>query len=151
MIFGNIAGKGKINLSEAAEICFKYYEENDLAARKPGSYPIDGKNIFVNIAEYETETEEERFWEAHRKYIDIHVLMKGQERIDTAFIENMREKPYDADKDMLILEGQAQAMISMLNAGDFLICSPQDAHRTAVHADLKNKVKKCIFKIKTDY
>lgn len=148
MIFGNIADVGKMDLPGTVKLCLKYYAENDLIARKPGSYVIDGKKIFVNVAEYETELAAERFWEAHREYIDLHVLMEGQERIDVSFTQNMQEKSYDAAKDMLVLEGQAQAGVNMLHAGDFLVCYPQDAHRTAVHVDLKSKVKKCIFKIK---
>ncbi len=149
MIFGNLSQKGAADLSADIQKCFEYYKQNDLAAKKPGSYEIDGKRIFVNIDEYKTQSEQERFWEAHRKYIDIHILISGQEKIGIAFIENMQENSYDEAKDMLTLQGDAQASVN-LKPGDFLICYPEDVHKTAMHVDLQSDVKKCIFKIKID-
>ena len=35
-----------------------------------------------------------------------------------------------------------------LKPGDFLICYPEDGHRTAVIADKANALKKAIFKVK---
>ena len=150
MIFGNLYYNQTAVLGPDIKKCFQYYKQNDLASIKPGSYEIEGHRIFVNIDEYKTQPEQERFWEGHRKYIDVHVLIKGTERIDTAFKENMRENPYDEQKDMLTLTGETQASVYMLRAGDFLICYPEDIHKTAIHAELQNKVKKCIFKIAID-
>ena len=149
MIFSNLSHKYAAGLSADIQKCFEYYKQNNLADKKTGSYEIDGRRIFVNIDEYKTQSEQERFWEAHRKYIDIHILIKGQEKIDMAFIENMQENPYDEAKDMLTLKGSAQASVN-LKPGDFLICYPEDSHKTAMHVDLQSDVKKCIFKIRID-
>ena len=36
----------------------------------------------------------------------------------------------------------------ILKPGDFLVCYPSDAHRTAIAADKPEKIKKAIFKVK---
>ena len=47
------------------------------------------------------------------------------------------------------LDGDYKASVK-LNPGDFLICYPEDAHRTGVIADEACHLKKAIFKIKVE-
>ena len=82
MIFGNINHeKTYSNLSKDLLTCFEYTKKNSLADFEKGSYKIDGNEIFVNIVGYETCEKEDRFWEAHKKYIDVHLLLEGSEKI----------------------------------------------------------------------
>lgn len=151
MIFGNMMHeKSYAALPTAIKACFQYMQDHDLSAREKGSYPIDGERFYVNIVEYETVAREERFWEAHKAYLDVHIMLDGQERIDLNFIENMTEKLYEPKDDFLPLEGQVQATVDLLHRGDFLICYPEDGHRTAVIARQKSKIKKAIFKVRIE-
>lgn len=148
MIFGNI-GQEKTNkiLPEEIRACFQYVKAHDLENKEKGSYQIDGDAFFFNLVEYETCALEERFWEAHRKYIDVHIMLRGQERIDVNFIENMLQKPYEEKDDFLPLTGDAAGYIDLSHSGDFLICYPDDAHRTAIKVKESGKIKKAIFKV----
>ena len=93
MIFGNINHeKTYAKLDKDLFNCLEYTKNNNLVKLEKGSYEIDGKNIFVNIVEYDTCEKEDRFWEAHKKYIDIHFMIKGRERIELNFIENLTKK-----------------------------------------------------------
>ena len=151
MLYGNIKHKKNYeSLPEKLQACFKYFEENDLAARETGSYPIQGEDFFVNIVSYETTTRENRFWEAHKKYFDVHILLSGEERIDMAFIENMQLKEFVDKDDFLPMDGEAQASVDLLHKGDFLICWAEDAHRTAVEVNGVNRIKKAIFKVRIE-
>ena len=133
MIFGNINQEKTYEfLPENVKACFKYVKEYDF-------------NILV--AEYTTVKREERFWEAHKAYLDIHILVKGEETIDINFIENMKLGEYKEADDFLPMEGDMQASIT-LKPGDFLICYPEDAHRTGVIATKVSDLKKGIFKVK---
>ncbi|MDU1454551.1 MAG: YhcH/YjgK/YiaL family protein [Paeniclostridium sordellii] len=147
MIFGNIAHEKRYsNIDKDLLTCFEYAKNNSLVDLEKGSYAIDGEDIFVNIVEYETVEKEERFWEAHKKYIDIHYMLEGSERIDIGFIENLIQKEYKEKDDFLPLEGEANGYVT-LEKGDFLICYPEDAHMTAIKVNEKSKVKKAIFKV----
>ena len=49
--------------------------------------------------------------------------------------------------DFLPLEGEKNSQV-ILTEGDFLLCYPKDAHRTAVQVKEPVMIKKAIFKIK---
>lgn len=148
MIFGNIQNlKEYFFLEDAVFECFRYAKEHDLNEFGKGSHEIDGKRLFVNIVEYETVEAEKRFWEAHRDYLDIHLMLKGEEQIDMNFIQNMDVKDYVPEDDFLPMEGEKNGDVR-LREGDFLICYPADAHRTAVAVNGSQKIKKAIFKVR---
>ncbi len=148
MIFGNIQNlREYLCMEDGIFECFNYAKENNLSAYDRGCHEIDEKRIFVNIVEYETVKPEDRFWEAHREYLDVHLMLEGTERIDLNFIQNMDVKEYAAKDDFLSMDGEKNASV-ILKPGDFLVCYPTDAHRTAVAADKQENIKKAIFKVK---
>lgn len=148
MVFGNIRDRKDFGWLEGViGKCFDYAAANDLLSYEKGSHPIDGEELFVNIVEYETTTPENRFWEAHRQYLDLHFMLRGPEQIDVNFIDNMEQKAFVEKDDFLPLEGDPNSHV-ILNAGDFLLCYPADAHRTAVQVGAPAVIKKAIFKIR---
>ena len=148
MVFGNIRDLKEYGfLEEDILKCFAYAKEHDLASYEKGSHEIDGDDLFVNIVEYETTDTENRFWEVHRYYLDLHLMLTGKERIDINFIDNLDQKEFVEKDDFLPMNGQANGYV-VLEEGDFLLCYPKDAHRTAVKADESMKIKKAIFKIR---
>ena len=148
MIFGNIQNLEEYPfLDSQVKECFDYAQTHDLAGLEKGSHPIDGERLFVNIVEYTTTTPEERVWEAHRKYLDLHLMLRGAEQIDLNFIGNMAQKDFVEAEDFLPMEGEKNSS-TVLRAGDFLICYPSDGHRTAVAVDGPETIKKAIFKIR---
>ena len=95
MIFGNIKNLHEYDyLPVDIKKCFEYAASNNLLDFEKGSYKIDGNNLFVNIVEYETIDVENRFWEAHKNYLDLHLMLDGKEQIDVNFIGNMEEKEF---------------------------------------------------------
>ena len=147
MIFGNINHeKTYSNLDKDLLTCFEYAKNNELVSFEKGSYEIDGKDIFVNIVGYDTCENEDRFWEAHKKYIDVHLMLDGRERIDLNFIENLTQKEYEEEGDVLSLDGEPNSHVA-LSKDDFLVCYPEDAHMTALKVVEKENIKKAIFKV----
>ena len=117
MIFGNITQeKTYAFLPENLKECFAYAKEHDLASYEKGSHPIDGGRLFVNVVEYETTRPENRFWEAHRNYLDVHLMLDGQEQIDLNFIENMEQKRFVEKDDFLPMDGEPNSHV-VLRAG----------------------------------
>ena len=131
MIFGNINQLEEFPyLEEAVKECFEYAKNNDILSYEKGCHEIDGDRLFVNVVEYTTTTPEERFWEAHKNYLEIQVMFMGTGQIDMIFIQNMENAS------------------GILRDGDFLICYPSDGHRTAVQVGEPETIKKAIFKVK---
>ena len=148
MIFGNINHLEEFSfLEESIKECFSYAKEHDLVSYEKGCHEIDGDRFFVNIVAYTTTPPENRFWEAHKDYLDVHLMLQGQEQIDVNFIKNMQLKEYIKKDDFLPMEGEKAGGVT-LRSGDFLVCYPNDAHRTAVAVKQPENVKKAIFKVK---
>lgn len=148
MVFGNIRDRKEYAwLEDVVGKCFDYADTHDLLNFEKGIYTIDGDNLFVNIVEYETTNAADRFWEAHRQYLDLHLMLRGTEQIDMNFIDNMEQKNFIKKDDFLPLEGTPNSHV-VLTAGDFLLCHFPDAHRTAVKVGEATTIKKAIFKIK---
>lgn len=148
MIYGNIKNKDEYSfLPQNLKKCFDYIQNNDLSKLEKGSYEIENKDLFVNIVEYETTTEDNRFWEAHKNYLDLHFIINGEEIINVNFIDNMEQKPFVEQDDFLPLEGDKKTSV-VLQKDDFLICYPNDAHMTAIQVENPTNIKKAIFKVK---
>ena len=148
MIFGNIHNLKEFPfLEEQIKECFTYAKEHDLASYEKGSHAIDGDRLFVNIVEYTTTIPEKRFWEAHKNYLDIHVMIHGTEQIDLNFIHNMDVKEFVEKDDFLPMDGEKNGSV-ILRDGDFLICYPSDGHRTAVAVNGPETIRKAIFKVR---
>ena len=146
MIYGNINYQRK-ETDQKIKKCLAYLEQEDLSQKAPGRYEIKGNDIFVNIVTYETAPEEQKEWEAHRQYIDIHCVLAGKEQIDTNFIDNMIPEHYQENKDNITLTGEKSASV-IISPGDYVICYPEDAHKPGIQAGHPETIKKAIFKVK---
>lgn len=125
-----------------------YLTKTDLSHLLPGRYDIDGDNLYAMINEYETKPLYESEWEAHRKYIDIQCMIKGQEQISYANIDRMESKgPYDADHDVLFLLGQSDDEL-LLKEGDVAIFWPEDVHRPGIANKKPVLIKKVVIKVR---
>lgn len=146
MIFAEIKNPGTIGAGVKKALDFA--ASHDLAAMPNGSHPIDGDDLFVNIVEYETTQPAARFWEAHKAYLDVHVPLSGTEQIDLNLLDNMVLETYQPESDFQPAQGDKNASVIM-TPGTFLVCFPQDVHRTAVAYENKPvKVRKAIFKVR---
>ncbi|EDS78392.1 conserved hypothetical protein [Clostridium botulinum C str. Eklund] len=150
MIYGNLNNKDTFKyLPKAILKIFDYAIENNLENFQLGKHEIDSDKIFVNIVQYDTTTVEKRFWEAHKRYLDVHVMLKGNERININFIDRLNKLEYIEKEDFVALQGDFKSSV-VLEKNDFLICYPEDAHMTALIAEKSENVKKAIFKIDLD-
>jgi YhcH/YjgK/YiaL family protein len=115
---------------------------------KPGMYKVEGDDLFLNLMEYETKKVEERFWESHKKYIDLHYILEGIECIGYEQFERMKVKEnYNEADDYWIMEGSLHSKV-FLQKGDFMICFPNDVHMTAIMVEQPQRVRKVVFKVR---
>ena len=63
----------------------------DFSAMEDGKYEVDGKSLFFMLQSYDSKPVNDRP-EAHRKYIDIQYLLKGEEYIGVAPLSEMTEE-----------------------------------------------------------
>lgn len=54
--------------------------------------PLDGDRVYCTRFTYETIPLEEGFFEAHRRYLDIHIMLSGSERVDVTGRTSLRSR-----------------------------------------------------------
>lgn len=121
----------------------------NLDKNKPlGKYPLDD-GAYANIEEYETKCPENCYFEAHKKYIDIQLLIKGEERLDFTNIEGLTEREdYDDERDIVFYTDKKESGSVKLGKDYFAMLFPQDAHRPQMNSGSEpQKVKKVVVKI----
>ncbi|TAH72741.1 MAG: DUF386 domain-containing protein [Anaerolineaceae bacterium] len=106
----------------------------------------DGNGMFAIVEEGITGKFNEKRFEAHKKYIDIQILLKGEEKIAWENIDNLRiTTAYNPDKDIAFYTGEGSEINIKENM--FYIQFPQDGHKcggktTAVGTEYKKIILK---------
>jgi YhcH/YjgK/YiaL family protein len=83
----------------------EFLHRPDLSSLIPGRYDLVGDEVYVLVSHYASGPMSEHPWEAHRRYIDLHYIVGGTERIGYAPVGRMHAESYDEAKDMLRLSG----------------------------------------------
>lgn len=127
-------------------LAFDYIRATDLSALVAGRYAIDGDDLYVIINDYTTKPEVQGTWESHRRYIDLHYIIRGMERIGFAPAPRFKTGEYNLDKDFLPLEGTGDFFT--LHERDFMVFWPEDAHMPGIAVESPAPVVKAVFKIR---
>ena len=108
--------------------------ENQSAVFTKGTFYLESDDaealrIRVNCEEPALIPREKATLEAHRKYIDIHVPLKGTETIGWAPVEGLKHirTPYDEDKDVAFYGDTAHSLLHV-KVGQIVVFFPEDAH-----------------------
>lgn len=112
---------------------------------EPKRYNFDGAR-FANAEEYETKLTS-RF-EAHRKMVDVQIVVSGAELIHFAPINDnfVVEEPYDEMRDIMFMTGEVKDTV-LLRAGEACVIGPELAHMPGMAVNGSSHVKKIVLKI----
>ena len=105
---------------------------------------LEEDRLYVTRFDYETVAETESFFEYHRRYLDIHVMVRGCERVDIAHPAGLTEFTHQGD--FWGCRGEAEQSL-LLKPGDFLVVFPGDAHRLKIAVGETAPVSKVVFKV----
>ncbi|MBO5648439.1 MAG: YhcH/YjgK/YiaL family protein [Clostridia bacterium] len=124
----------------------RFLSEND-PAQLPDTRIQIGGGVFCTVARYITK--DDGCLEAHRRYIDLQLILSGSEVIEYAPLSSTAdEKDYCEKTDLQFFGGAARTMPVTLSAGDFVILFPHDAHKPGLSpADGAKDICKIVFKI----
>ena len=108
---------------------------------------IKGSDVYATRFTYETIPEEESFFEAHKNYLDIHLMLEGAERVEIAPPDTLTEFDRVEANDFYAYRGEGQYRL-VLSPGDFLVVFPNDAHKIKMRVDGPETVTKAVFKVR---
>ena len=134
-------------ISERIKQAFEYIHNTDFKTIKPGKYEIDGENIFALISEYKTKSESMGKLEAHRKYLDVQYVIKGEELMGYTPLGNQQIfQPYKEETDIIFFKGEKS--FTKVSSGMFAIFFPEDVHMPGISAEKVSNVKKLVIKVR---
>ncbi len=136
----------------------KYYESllpglsnglnilRQLPSQEVGRYEFEGG--FLMIQEGDTKPMEEGTFEAHRKYVDVQIMLQGCEELaweDRSKLETAI--PYNEEKDQERLDGAKNHKI-LISEGMFFAAFPQDGHKAVSHTNEQHHYRKAVMKLR---
>ena len=156
MIFTNVNDEVQNKrLAKDIQFCIEYAKKNEnrILSLVHGSYDVGYNDIKMNIGKYFTKSENEKFWESHKKYLDVQIMINGTEKVAINDIRDMKVKSFDEEKDLTILEGN-KAFDIVMKTGDVLVFFPNDVHKPELNisetdnsGSIRKIVTKVVFKI----
>ena len=135
MIFDHIrnrslyAGLGD-GIRSALEYCAEALERFTASGQlEEGDVEIGG-GVIMKTHPVTARPGEGALFEAHYRYIDIHFVLYGGEKIGYADRKNLTVVSDEAEKDLAMLAGEGEFLAVL--PGYFMITFPDDAHAPAV-------------------
>jgi YhcH/YjgK/YiaL family protein len=126
---------------------FSFLRDSDIAAIKPGKYPIDGDNVVATVFEGTPKMSDTTKWESHRNFEDIHYVFSGEEQIEVAPVATAKVvKAYDPARD--ITNYETKGKYYLLAPGTFFIVFTQSAHRPGLKVPGHDSVKHVVIKVR---
>ncbi len=126
---------------------FELIASTDWSSLEAGVHELDGRDIFVNVMELNLKTKSDAKLEVHNEYIDIQILLEGEEEI-FGWSErcNLKEPlaEFDAEKDVQFFDDKAQTFYA-LRPNQFTILLPEDGHAPMIG---EGPIRKAIVKVR---
>jgi YhcH/YjgK/YiaL family protein len=107
-------------------------------------------SIFAIVSEYKTSPVEAGKYEAHKKYIDIQVLISGREKVLVAPLAELKvTDPYieENDCELYKYDSSISSEEVILDGSNFTILFPEDAHMPGRNFEGEEEVKKIVIKV----
>ena len=124
-----------------------------LAARPqekaPGRYELQSDNIFMNVMEFTTQLPTEKRAELHEQYIDIQLLLTGEERIQFGVNGAARrcDEMHEEEDYQLCCEIADEQTIT-LQPGMFVLFMPGEPHKPGCVVHEPDAIKKVVVKVR---
>ena len=96
---------------------------------------------------YDTIPDDESFFEAHEKFLDIHIMLEGSERVEVSSPAALTVFRSEPENDFWGYRGEGRVKLT-IGPGEFLAVWPDDAHKIKMMVDHPETVTKAVFKVK---
>lgn len=147
MIIDTIENLGKYTtLNPLFADAVEFLKSHNLQTMEEGKYPIQDKDLFMNLQVAKQRTKDTAVLETHIQMIDIQIPISCAETFGYTPLCDLPAFEYNAEKDITKYgDTKAQTYVTV-KPGQFVIFFPQDGHAPCIIEE--KEVKKAIFKVK---
>ena len=114
-----------------------------------GTHELADKKVFYFIQDNTLNQEPSKEFEFHKKYLDLHFLLEGKEKIKYGTEIESIVQPYDESIDFASAWSRDQVVFT-LKSSNFIAFLPGELHQPNVYAGQGEEVHKCVFKVLMD-
>lgn len=151
MIVGKLRDLARYKgISKNIDTAIDYVLNNDLLALPKGKTIVDGTNVFINRDTYIANPLEKCFFENHENYLDLQIVLKGQEVFGYTDITNptlVETVPYNSEKD--VTKYSCEGGVFFVLEEGFALVFKEDIHLAKCKAN-DEIVEKAVIKIKIE-
>lgn len=134
------------NLSDKVNHYLSYLKSLDLKNLPLGRVDVD-KDFYYSVSEYEARNAPS--YESHYRYIDIQIIINGEEIFLLNDISHLRpNSEYIKENDIIFYDLDDVHMKALLKEGDYIILYPGNAHGFEISTPCK--IKKVVGKVLID-
>lgn len=132
-------------LSEALKLALA----EDPQDKAPGSYALRGDDIFMNVMQFATQEADQKKAELHERYIDIQLLLSGEERIQFGVAGSAQacEEPHP-EEDYQLCREIANEQVVTLRPGMFAVFLPGEPHKPGCVVSVAADIRKVVVKVR---
>ena len=147
MIFDRIENVNNYKGLGRVYTALKFMAKTDFTNIPIGKYELDD-NIYYMVQQYDTNPDK-TVAEAHKKYIDIQYIVKGEEIIVVAPIQ-AEKKLVDAKEEKDVWHYECETQPVVLKDSDFMVLYPSDLHLPGKAVNEPSEVLKVVIKVKAE-
>ncbi|MDK9606462.1 N-acetylneuraminate anomerase [Lelliottia wanjuensis] len=117
--------------------------------KAPGRYELQGDDIFMNVMTFATQPPEQKKAELHEQYIDIQLLLAGEERILYGVAGSARqcEEPHVEDDYQLCSAIEGMQRLD-LKPSMYAVFMPGEPHKPGCAVKESEEIKKVVVKVR---
>lgn len=111
---------------------------------------LDGERLVAIVQSYETHDPATRFFENHRRYVDIQYIISGRETLYFTPVNTLTvDVPFNEAKDVTKYHLIPDAESVTLSVGKFMVLWQDEAHLPSCHvvAGQPEKIRKVVLKL----
>ncbi|MBQ6971275.1 MAG: YhcH/YjgK/YiaL family protein [Synergistaceae bacterium] len=143
----NLAGKYSY-LAPQFIAGLKWLADTDIHSLADGKHLIPGTDLAADIQTYTTKPESECRFESHHEHFDIQYVAEGREYFGVCPLNGLTVTEEHPERDTYFYGEPENAGRVLLNAGDFIIVIPEEAHMPKCAVSSPEKVRKVVIKVK---
>ncbi|WP_315708584.1 YhcH/YjgK/YiaL family protein [Brenneria uluponensis] len=149
MLFGHISQSPPFPLPTALVRGLTFLRTTNFQILPTGRVDIDGDKLYAQIIDLTTQPKEQNFPEVHRRYLDIHFLVSGEEAMGYApdSGENTIAESLLEERDIIFYRPMENESLLVMQPGNYAIFFPQDVHRPACIYRQEQEIRKVVVKI----
>ncbi len=135
-------------LSLNMDLAIEYIRAAPLSETPLGHTVVADERVHFNHFQYTTaEKTDGSLFEAHQRYLDLHVVLSGQELVAVTPIEALEQVEERPDEDSVMYRGEG-VLHFPITTGQFVLLYPGEGHLPRLAIDgVNSNVDKVVFKI----